>query len=428
MFLGGMNLSAPSEIIHELERCSRCGSCMAVCPVYRETGEEGMVARGKLSLMEAHQEEELFHSRKFQELIEACLLCSGCVNHCANGVRADDLIQWQRSRLRQQGRTSWTARVATNFLEATGRWSRLLGQAGSLAQALLCKKLPADSGLQLRFSLPVLSQRSYVPKLSDTSFLAMVSGQRLGSGTKVGLFVGCVGNYIAPQISEAIVELLLRTGFQVIIPADQRCCGMAAWASGDTAAAAALAEHNSRTFLESGCRWVVSGCGTCSTHLRIRMPELLGEPAHDAARFFSQHALDLLAFITRELRPERIRRELKSPGPLKLSYHDPCHLRYHQAVFKEPRQLLALVPRVELAELPGGHQCCGHGGLFNVSNYRLSTRIVGRKMAQVKQVGPEALATSCMGCLLQLQEGNWRHGLGLTVHHLVEVLLGRVTA
>jgi glycolate oxidase iron-sulfur subunit len=401
---------------------------MAVCPVYRETGEEGMVARGKLSLVEAYEKRELFHSRKFQEFMEACLLCSGCGHHCANGVRPDNLIQWQRSRLREQGRTSWTGRLATNVLEAAGLWSRLVGQGGSLAQALLCKKIPADSGLQLRFSLPVLSQRSYVPKLSDAPFLAKAGVQRLGSGARVGLFVGCVGNYIAPRVSEAIVELLLRSGFEVIIPSHQRCCGMAAWASGDTATAAALAEHNSRAFLESGCHWVVSGCGTCSTHLRIRLPELLGEPNHDAARFFSQRAMDLLAFIPRELRPEQTRVALKSPGPLKLSYHDPCHLRYHQAVSKEPRQLLALLPEIKLVELPGAHQCCGHGGLFNVSNYRLSTQIGGRKMAQVKKVSPEVLATSCMGCLLQLQEGNWRHGLGLTVSHLVEVLLGRVAA
>jgi len=297
-----------------------------------------------------------------------------------------------------------------------------------LAQALLCKKIPADSGLQLRFSALPTSQRSYVPKLSNHPFLAKEGGQRLGSGTRVGLFVGCVGNYIAPQISEAITELLLRTGFQVIIPAEQRCCGMAAWASGDTAAAAALAEQNVRAFVESDCQWVVSGCGTCSTHLRLRLPALLAEPAHDAARFFSQSAMDLLAFITRELQPERIRRELKSPGHLRLSYHDPCHLLYHQAVFEQPRRLLAMLPEVELAELGGVHQCCGHGGLFNVGNYRLSTQIGDRKMAQVVKTGPDVLATSCMGCLLQLQEGNWRHGLGLTVRHLVEVLMGKATA
>ena len=419
-----MNLSTPSEIIQELERCSRCGGCMAVCPVYRETGEEGMVARGKLSLIEAHEQEQLFSSRKFQQLIETCLLCNGCAHHCANGVRTDHIIQWQRSRFRKEGRTSWTARLASNVLEAGGPWSRLMGQAGSLAQALLCKKIPTDSGLQLRFSLPLLSQRSYIPKLSDSPFLTKVGGQKLGSGTKVGLFVGCVGNYLAPQVSEVFVELLLRTGFQVIIPSDQRCCGMAAWASGDTATAADLADHNGRVFLDSGCEWIISGCGTCSTQLRIRLPELLEESAGDAARFFSQSAVDLMAFLTRELWPDQIRRELKSPGSLKLSYHDPCHLRYHQAILEEPRRLLSLSPEIELVELPGAHQCCGHGGLFNVNNYHLSTQIGSRKMEQVEKTGADVLATSCMGCLLQLQEGNWRRGLGLTVCHLAEVLMG----
>ncbi len=418
-------MTTPTEISNELQRCSRCGSCMAVCPVYRETGEEGMVARGKLSLIEAHEREELSHSRKFQELIEACLLCSGCAHQCANGVKADNLIQWQRSKFRGEGRTSWAARLAANVLEAAGQWPRLMSQAGSLAQALLCKKIPAESGVQLRFPVAVLSQRSYIPQLSPSPFLVQVPTRALGSGPKVGLFVGCVGNYLAPQISEASVDLLQRCGFQVVIPAEQRCCGMAAWSSGDVATAATLARHNSRVFLESGCQWVVSACGTCSTQLRVRMAELLGQPAHDTARFFSQHSMDLMAFLMQQLDPGKLRQELNPPGPLKLSYHDPCHLRYHQSIFREPRQIIALLPEIVLAELPGPHQCCGHGGLFNVSNYRLSTQIGARRMAQVEKIGPDVLATSCMACLLQLQEANCRHGLGLTVCHLVEVLMGR---
>ncbi|MGD8371540.1 MAG: (Fe-S)-binding protein [Syntrophobacterales bacterium] len=414
------------EISQELERCSRCGSCMAVCPVYRETGEEGMVARGKLSLIEANQRGELHQSRKFQELMEACLLCSGCVHQCANSVRVDKIIQWQRSRLRRDGKAGWTASLAASTLEAVGKWPMLVSQAGSLAQALFCKKIPAESGLQLRFSLAVLSQRRYVPKLSASPFLAQLPVNRLGSGPRVGLFVGCVGNYIATEVSEATVELLRRGGFQVVIPAEQRCCGMAAWASGDVATASVLAQHNSEVFLKSGCQWIVSACGTCTTQLSVRMPELLEQTAPNEARFLSQKSMDLMAFLTRQLGPEKLGQMVKSPGSLKLSYHDPCHLRYHQGIFREPRQLLSLLSEIHVAELSDTQQCCGHGGLFNVSNYRLSNQINARRMAQVEKVGPEVLATGCMGCLLQLQEGNWRHGLGLTVCHLAEVLMGRV--
>jgi glycolate oxidase iron-sulfur subunit len=239
--------------------------------------------------------------------------------------------------------------------------------------------------------------------------------------------VGCVGNYIYPEVSETTVELLLRSGFQVVVPAEQKCCGMPAWASGDLATAKSLARHNSLVFEESGCQWVVSACGTCATQLRMRVPELLNDENPDVSRSFRQHSIEVGTFIARQVQAEKLSRLLISPGPLKLSYHDPCHLRYHQSISQEPRQLLALLPEITLAELPGGHQCCGHGGLFNLGNYRLSEQIAARKMSQVKGSGPDVLATSCMGCLLQLQEGNWRHQLGVKVSHLVEVLMGRAT-
>ncbi|UCG13804.1 MAG: (Fe-S)-binding protein [Deltaproteobacteria bacterium] len=415
-----------AEIIDQLERCSRCGSCMSVCPTYRETGEEGMVARGKLTLIEAFQGEELPLSRKFRKLVETCLLCGACARHCANGVRPDNLIQWQRSQLRERGPTSWTARLATNTLEAAGQWPRLMGPAASLAQALICKKIPAESGLHLRFPLAVLSQRRYVPRLSHSPFLTKVSDRALGHGPKVGLFVGCVGNYLFPQISEAILELLGRCGYQVIVPGDQRCCGMPAWASGDVETATALAEHNSRVFLESGCQWVVSGCGTCSTQLRTRIPELLGGAAPGAARFFLQQSVDLVAFIVGQLSPVVLRRALKSPGKVTVGYHDPCHLLHHQSIFEEPRRLLSLLPGVSVADPSDTHQCCGHGGLFNIRNYRLSSQIGLRSISRFDKSGSDVLATACMGCLMQLQESNWRHNAGLTVCHLVEVVTGRV--
>jgi glycolate oxidase iron-sulfur subunit len=415
-----------SEVSWQLQHCNRCGGCMSVCPVYRETGEEGTVARGRLSLIEARERNELNPSRKFLELLETCLLCGACAHYCPNGIQADRLIQWQRSQLREHHRPSWRKLLTLNTLEAAGRWPRLLAGCGSLAQALLCASIPADSGLHLRFPLAELSQRRYLPKVSPSPFLGSAPARLPGSGARVGLFVGCVGNYLKPGISEAGAQFLQRCGFQVVIPAEQRCCGMAAWETGDSTRAKVLAEHNGRLFLEAGCEWVVSACGTCSTHLRLHLPDLLTDCAPEAARFFASRATDLTAFIVRQLRPEQLRAALISPDSFLASYHDPCHLLHHQGIFAEPRQALGLLPEITLKELPGAHQCCGHGGLFNVDYYHLSTRIADRKTAQVKEGALEVLATGCMGCLLQLQEGNWRNGLGLTVCHLVEVLMGRV--
>lgn len=413
------------EVSRELDRCSRCGSCMAVCPIYRETGDECGVARGKLGLMAAMARDELRFSAVFRQLLETCLLCGACSHHCPNGVQADKLVQWQRARLTEDHGASLGVHLLANTLKVAGRWPRLLSRGGSIAQALLCEKIPSDSGLHLRFPLAILSRRSYLPGLRSTAFLSEISSRIRGCGPRVGLFVGCAGNYLDTRVSELSLELLRRCGFTVLVPTEQRCCGMPAWASGERKTARALAEHNSRIFLDSGCEWVVSACGTCSTHLRFGMPDLLQNSDPAAAGFFSRRSMDLTVFLARKLLPAELRSALTSPGSLLVSHHDPCHLLYRQGVRHEPRQILALLAGVELRELPGPHQCCGHGGMFNVEHYRLSSLISARKRAQVDAVGPEVLTTSCMGCLFQLQEARQRHGAGWEVRHLVEVLMGK---
>ena len=44
------NLSWKEEVL----KCIKCGSCLSVCPIYLETGQETLVARGKLALLSGH--------------------------------------------------------------------------------------------------------------------------------------------------------------------------------------------------------------------------------------------------------------------------------------------------------------------------------------------------------------------------------------
>src|SRR5206468_3219730 len=48
---GGTAGSAPAHLVLQNEElCSRCGSCIPVCPAYIETRDERTTARGKLQL------------------------------------------------------------------------------------------------------------------------------------------------------------------------------------------------------------------------------------------------------------------------------------------------------------------------------------------------------------------------------------------
>ena len=43
----------------EIHRCSKCGLCQAVCPIYQETGNECSVSRGQFIMLGGVIKDEL---------------------------------------------------------------------------------------------------------------------------------------------------------------------------------------------------------------------------------------------------------------------------------------------------------------------------------------------------------------------------------
>jgi glycolate oxidase iron-sulfur subunit len=62
-------------------------------------------------------------------------------------------------------------------------------------------------------------------------------------------------------------------------------------------------------------------------------------------------------------------------------------------------------------EMRDANRCCGQGGSFNIANYDLSLKIVGKKTRAIEETGADIVTTSCSGCLLQLMDGIHQAGL-----------------
>jgi glycolate oxidase iron-sulfur subunit len=105
-----------------------------------------------------------------------------------------------------------------------------------------------------------------------------------------------------------------------------------------------------------------------------------------------------------------------------VTYHDPCHLRRGQNVWKQPRSLLALIDGLEFVELPEADWCCGSAGSQLITHYETSLKVMGHKMDNLAGTGAEIIASGCPGCQMQLNAGIKRSGLRVRVVHPVTLL------
>jgi len=64
-----MTLNYLDKYKEDVFRCVRCGGCQAGCPTYDQTGDESMVARGRMALVEAVIDGRLDISDGFEKRI-----------------------------------------------------------------------------------------------------------------------------------------------------------------------------------------------------------------------------------------------------------------------------------------------------------------------------------------------------------------------
>ena len=414
----------PLDPLKEIaEKCVRCGICQSVCPVFAELQREAAVARGKVSLIKKLFSEGIGYSPKLSTYLLQCLGCGACSENCPNGVRADELILAARVLMVEKKGLSlpkWL--ILRKILNSVYLLPALL-KTGSLLRGLIFKKIPKESGLHLRFSLPYLDKDRLIPSIATPFFLDRYPNGMEAKDEKkrVGLFAGCSINYLFPSIGESTVHLLTRNYFSVVLPKEQTCCGLPAYGSGDIETARSLAKRNVKAFAHSDIDHIFAPCASCFYFLKEGYSKLF--PDDDEVKAFSQKVVEPSTFFLDLV-------DLSHPAhtplgqnqKLRITYHDPCHLRRGMKIHQEPRLLLKSLPKVEFVEMKQPDRCCGMGGSFNFIYYDLSRKIMQRKLNDIEAANVEFVVTGCMGCIIQLRDGLYQRKMKTKVIHLVEVI------
>ena len=83
-------------------------------------------------------------------------------------------------------------------------------------------------------------------------------------------------------------------------------------------------------------------------------------------------------------------------------YQDACHLGHAQRITRQPRELLAAIPELTVAETGDGGVCCGSAGIYNLVQPEAAGQLGARKAERVAATGAQLLVSANPGCAMQI--------------------------
>jgi glycolate oxidase iron-sulfur subunit len=391
---------------HAVESCVHCGFCLAACPTYKVLGEEMDSPRGRIFLMKEVLEGKLDQAEALP-YIDRCLGCVACVPACPSGVEYGELLVPFRALTEAKRQRKAMERVTRQMVLQTLPFPntfRLAMNTGRLAKPLQ-RLLPGRLGAMLDLIPAALPSAKALPEIYPAQ------GERRA---RVALLATCAQQVLAPQINWATLRVLAENGVEVVVPKYQNCCGSLSMHTGAAEQARALARHNLTIFPDDVAAILTNAAG-CGSGMKEYPLLFKGQPEAEPARAFAQRVKDVSVFLA-EL-------GLKSPPPLpqplKVAYHDACHLAHAQGVTGPPRHLLAAIPNLTLLEISEGDICCGSAGTYNLEQPDIARQLGRRKAQHIANSGAEAVATGNIGCMTQIRSHLARP---LPVYHTMELL------
>jgi glycolate oxidase iron-sulfur subunit len=105
-----------------------------------------------------------------------------------------------------------------------------------------------------------------------------------------------------------------------------------------------------------------------------------------------------------------------------VALQDACHLQHAQKIRREPRDLLRLIPGIQLREIAESELCCGAAGTYNLTQPDMADRLGRRKLKCLLDTQPTVIASANAGCSLQLQAHLQQQDQAIPVVHPIELL------
>jgi Fe-S oxidoreductase len=417
----------------DLLRCSRCSYCKFIplgliwekeysygCPAISYRNFHTYSASGKVITAISLLQKRIDLSETLLDVAYECLTCGSCHVACQiNKIHIEprDVIIDLRTYLVERGLISDQHRVVIDGLRREGNMmQRPRGERGKWAEGLHVKDLSEE-----------------------------------GVHADVLLHVGCRYSYDEElwPIIRGLVNLLVEAGVDLgIMGKEEDCCGGRALELGFRGEFNKFAESNMDLWRTKGVKIVVTPCAECYHTFIYRYPEKLN-------RELGVRVFHITQYLERLMKEDKIK--LTKPVPMKITYHDPCHLGRlgepyipwsgkrkkilnqipvwdppkplrigREGVYDPPRNILRSVPQLKLVEMHRTREyawCCGSGGGVKEYDPEFALWTAKERIKEAKSVGAEAIVTACPWCKRNFADAVQKYGDNLKIYDVVELVL-----
>lgn len=418
---------ADKPTYEDYARCVHCGLCLNHCPTYRLWGLEADSPRGRIRQMLLVDQGRLALGDSFVSHMDRCLDCRACETACPSGVEYGKLIESARGQIAELYKRPIGSRIARKFVY---NWllphPKRIAFAGRLAriyQSWGFQNLARATGV---LKLLRLSDRDrLMPRMSDEFFFSRLGKTYPAKGprrARVAFFAGCIAQVSFAELNDTTIRVLQANGCEVVVPANQLCCGALCVHAGVRDTARELASANIRAFADEFAREPfdailtnAAGCG--STLKEYEQLFAANAPERTQSKIFQSQVRDVTEFLAKLGVTAAL-----SPVNLRVTYQDSCHLLHGQKISAAPRELIRAVPGIDFVEMQLSDQCCGSAGVYNVTETEAAMDLLKNKMHHARETKAAAIVTANPGCILQLRAGAEIHGTGQQVLHVIELL------
>ena len=400
-------------VIEATDQCVMCGLCLPHCPTYMQAKNEAESPRGRIALVRALYENKLEPKPILVNHLDNCLACMTCESVCPANVNYEIILDAGRELTRDHHSFFYKAKQWLVLLILTSKSIRTLFRGliklyHNLGIYKLLTRVFRDSPNALRtFRLiPKPLQKIKLPNtyLSDST-----------SETRVVLFTSCASDLFS-DVTITSAKLVLRAlDCKILANHHVNCCGALHQHTGHTEKAKKLMQKFIDSFSNDHFDALISLATGCGAQLN-RYPQLLANTA--ASELVAKH-MDINIFVSEQLEKHKLQCK---PLPEKVFVHKPCTHQYVSKDVHTVEKILSVIPDIQLALFQDPLNCCGAGGINNLSQAKLADNIIQNKITELISNDAIYLVTSNIGCAIHFQAQLKSHNSSVIVCHPITLL------